>query len=182
MIEIKNFCFSYKDTAIFESVSATLERGDIVGLVGKNGTGKSTLLEILSTSLVPKDYKKGSILINKLDIKQDRQKIKQFIQYIGGGERGLYYNLTGYENLELYCYLNKVAENRKQRIFDALITMGLEKSANIKVAKYSLGMKQRLHLCKMFLVESSILLLDEPTNGFKTICQLEPFLNFWNEK
>ncbi|AER15041.1 ATP-binding cassette domain-containing protein [Streptococcus suis] len=165
MIKIENFCFSYRETAIFESVSTTLNNGDIVGLVGKNGTGKSTLLKILSTSLLPRNYKRGTILINQLDIKQDRHKIKQFVQYISGGERGLYYNLTGYENLELYCYLNKVKEDRKKKIIDALSFMGLEKFANIKVSKYSLGMKQRLHLCKMFLVEASILLLDEPTNG-----------------
>ena len=91
-----------------DNISLDLDRGQVLGIIGRNGSGKSTLLNILSTNLLPKEYSENSIIVDGLDLVKNRKTIKNKSLFISGGERGLYYNLTGSENLELFGYINKV--------------------------------------------------------------------------
>lgn len=168
LIKIRNFTFEYGKSSkkILDNISLDLDRGQVLGIIGRNGSGKSTLLNILSTNLLPKEYSENSIIVDGLDLVKNRKTIKNKSLFISGGERGLYYNLTGSENLELFGYINKVRKKDLiHRIREALRTVGLESDSNTKVVNYSLGMKQRLHLSKMLILDPEIILLDEPTNG-----------------
>lgn len=168
LIKIRNFTFEYSKSSkkILDNISLDLDSGQVLGLIGRNGSGKSTLLNILSTNLLPNKYSENSIIIDGQDLVKNRKIIKNKSLFISGGERGLYYNLTGSENLELFGYINKVRKiDLMHRIRRALRTVGLEADSNTKVVNYSLGMKQRLHLSKMLIIDPEIILLDEPTNG-----------------
>ncbi|MEB6213381.1 ABC transporter ATP-binding protein [Enterococcus casseliflavus] len=168
LIKIRDFTFEYSKSSkkILDNISLDLDRGQVLGIIGRNGSGKSTLLNILSTNLLPNEYSENSIIIDGQDLVKNRKIIKNKSLFISGGERGLYYNLTGSENLELFGYINKVRKkDLMYRIREALRTVGLEADSNTKVVNYSLGMKQRLHLSKMLIIDPEIILLDEPTNG-----------------
>jgi ABC-2 type transport system ATP-binding protein len=141
----------------------TINKGEIVGLLGLNGAGKTTTIKMLSTLLLPTA---GKITVDGDDIVSNAKKIKEKVNMIAGGERMLYWRLTGYENLmyfgKLYGLTGRVLTDK---IWTLLEMVGLKEAAHNPVEQYSKGMKQRLQIARGLINDPMYLFLDEPTLG-----------------
>jgi ABC-2 type transport system ATP-binding protein len=144
-------------------LSLELHPGEIVGLLGLNGAGKTTMIKMLSTLLSPTS---GTITIDGQDIEQNRRVIQSKINMIAGGERMLYWRLTGRENLHYFGRMYGLSEEVTMSRSEALLKeVGLSEAEDISVEKYSKGMKQRLQIARGLMNDPKYLFLDEPTLG-----------------
>ncbi len=155
------------DIVALESLSIAIEEGEVFGLLGPNGAGKTTLVKVLSTVLLPSG---GSATVLGFDVEREKAAVRPLIGIVFGGDRGLYWRLTGKENLEYWAALYKVPSSvAKQRVPELLERFGLGDRANSTVETYSRGMKQRLHLARGLIGDARVLFLDEPTTGMDPI-------------
>jgi len=144
-------------------VNLSIPKNTLFGLLGPNGAGKTTTIKLLSTLLLPDE---GTAYVNGFDVAKQANEVRSSIGVVTGGERGLYWRLTGRENLLFFARLYGVREDKaKPRIDELLKLVELEDRANDNVEKYSRGMKQRLHLIRGLIHDPPTLLLDEPTLG-----------------
>lgn len=159
ILEVNNISKKLGKKQILKNVSFFLCANEIVGLVGCNGVGKTTLLKIV---LGLQKSNSGDIRINGYDIKKD---FNNALERVGAiiENPDMYSYLTGRENMELISrYYKNVNESR---INELIKLVGLEDSIDMKVNKYSLGMKQRLGIAMSLINDPNLLILDEPTNG-----------------
>ena len=154
-----------------DSVSLTIPRGEIHGLLGPNGAGKTTLVKILSTVLLPPSGRARGL---GHAVVAETMAVRPLIGIVFGGERGLYWRLTGRQNLEywgaLYRLSARAARKRAQQLLDRV---GLTEKADERVEEYSRGMKQRLHLARGLMGDGKVLFLDEPTTGMDPLAARE---------
>jgi ABC-2 type transport system ATP-binding protein len=137
--------------------------GQVTGLLGLNGAGKTTTIKMLSTLLLPTG---GRITVDGLDIVQHTRAIRKRINMIAGGERMVYWRLTGRENLWYFAQLYDVESRTLNARIDALLTLvGLQDAADTVVERYSKGMKQRLQIARGLINDPAYLFMDEPTIG-----------------
>ncbi len=144
-------------------VSFAVPHGTIFGMLGPNGAGKTTTIKMLSTLLVPTT---GTARINGFDIVRDELRVRQQLGVLFGGDRGLYNQLSGWENLRYFGRLYGMTDERIKRRGEMLLErVHLTDRALERVESYSRGMKQRLHIAKTLLHEPAVTILDEPTIG-----------------
>jgi len=159
MIAIKDLRKSWGGKVALHGLSFEVRRGEIFGLLGHNGAGKSTTLGILLGQVFA-DH--GEAMIGGISVERDRARALAKTGAIFEAPR-FYDYLSGWKNLEIYTsYSAKVS--RKQ-LLEAVETVGLTGRIEDKVGTYSQGMRQRLGLAQALLPESELILLDEPTNG-----------------
>lgn len=159
IIKTDGLCHSYtKGAPTLTDIDLTVERGQIYGFLGPNGSGKTTTLSLL-LGLLP--VQKGSIHIFGQDIRTDRVSILQKLGSLVEAP-SLYGHLTARENLEVYRSLYGIS---KERVAEVLSIVGLETVSQKTVKRFSLGMKQRLAVAIALLPKPELLILDEPTNG-----------------
>ncbi|MFY0544578.1 ABC transporter ATP-binding protein [Brevibacillus sp. H7] len=153
----------WKEVEAVTDLSFHMEPGKIIGLLGINGAGKTTTIKMCATLLEPSS---GSINVDGLDaVKHDRQ-VKAMVNMIAGGERMLYWRLTGRENLVYFGSLyGLTGESLAARIAQLLKQVGLEEAADTPVERYSKGMKQRLQIARGLINDPKYIFLDEPTLG-----------------
>lgn len=145
------------------SLSLHIAPGEIVGLLGLNGAGKTTTIRMLSTLLDPTS---GSIMVDGLSMDNNRRAIQQKVNMIAGGERMLYWRLTGKENLQYFGKLYGLSPANIEKEADRLLRdVGLHDAADQPVEQYSKGMKQRLQIARGLINDPQYLFLDEPTLG-----------------
>jgi len=146
-----------------KGISFDVDFGELFGLVGPNGAGKTTTIKMLTTLLTPTS---GTSKVLGYDIVRDVVEIRRRIGIIFGGERGLYYRVSGRENLRYFADLYGVPlSKREKRISELLEMVGLSDRADDKVESYSRGMKQRLHIAKGLVNDPELVFMDEPTIG-----------------
>jgi ABC-2 type transport system ATP-binding protein len=147
-----------------DSLNLGIKKGELFGLLGPNGAGKTTLVKILCTLLPPDS---GTALVNGFDVAKNPMQVKQSIGTIFSvGERGFFWRLSGFSNLEFFAAINNVPRSgRRQRIMEVLELVGLQEKAFEVFQKYSGGMKRKLALARALLADPPILMLDEPTTG-----------------
>ncbi len=156
-----------KQVVAVDRVDLNVEQGELFGLVGPNGAGKTTIVKMLTTLLTPTE---GSARVLGFDVVREAEQIRPRIGFIFGGERGLYWRLSGYDNLTYFANLYHVApELQKKRIPQLLELVGLGGRGGEKVQGYSRGMKQRLHIARALVHNPEILFLDEPTMGLDPV-------------
>jgi len=156
-----------KEIVALDGVSLDVASGELFGILGPNGAGKTTLIKILTTLLIPTS---GTASVLGLDVVRDAHRLRSRIGFVLGGERGLYWRVSGRMNLLYFGELYHVEPRRlRARVEELLELVGLKDRANERVEGYSRGMKQRLHLARMLLHDPEVLFLDEPTIGLDPV-------------
>jgi ABC-2 type transport system ATP-binding protein len=154
-----------------DHVSLAIPTEEVHGLLGPNGAGKTTLVKILSTVLLPTS---GRAQVLGRDVVQETAAVRPLIGIVFGGDRGLYWRLTGRQNLEYWGALYKLSgRTTRARAQQLLQRVGLSEKADERVEKYSRGMKQRLHLARGLMGDGKVLFLDEPTTGMDPLAARE---------
>ncbi|MDD5289214.1 MAG: ABC transporter ATP-binding protein [Dehalococcoidales bacterium] len=151
------------ETVALSNLCFTVPGGIVFGLLGPNGSGKTTTIRILATLLTPTS---GQAKVFGFDVVRDAPKVRKRIGLIFGGERGLYGRLTGIENLRYFAALSHMDANLTQRrIVEVLDIVGLSGASDRLVEQYSRGMRQRLHIARGILADPDLIFMDEPTIG-----------------
>ncbi|MBU7048421.1 MAG: ABC transporter ATP-binding protein [Theionarchaea archaeon] len=150
-----------KKVEALKKVNLIIEKGEIFGLLGPNGAGKTTLIKCLTTLLLPTE---GTATINGYDLLKDDKMVRASIGCMLMGERGLYWKLTGRENLEFFGSLYYVPPgDRKKKVEELIHLLNLSEFIDRTVETYSTGQKMKLAFAKSLIHEAPILILDEPT-------------------
>lgn len=156
-----------KEVVAVDDISFKVAPGELFGLLGPNGAGKTTTVKMLTTLLIPTS---GSAHILGYDVVKQADAIRPRIGFIFGGERGLYWRLSGSDNLRYFASLYQIDPAvSDKRIPYLLELVGLADRAKEKVEGYSRGMKQRLHIARTLLNDPPVLFLDEPTIGLDPV-------------
>jgi ABC-2 type transport system ATP-binding protein len=160
-----------KEIVALDGVDLSIQSGELFGLLGPNGAGKTTITRILATVLLPTS---GTAQVLGLDVVKNAKEIRPHIGIVFGGDRGLYWRLSGRDNLEYFATLYGIRQDKaRKRIQELLEMVGLEDRANERVEGYSRGMKQRLHIARGLLHDPELLFLDEPTVGLDPVAARE---------
>lgn len=171
VIDVQQVSKRYGACLALDEISLQVDRGEIYGLIGPDGAGKTTLFRILVTLLLPDS---GKAQVDGCDVVQDYRKIRRSIGYMPG-RFSLYQDLTVEENLDFFATMfgTSVAENYEniREIYSQI-----EPFKDRRAGKLSGGMKQKLALCCALVHRPSVLFLDEPTTGVDAISRKE----FWN--
>lgn len=150
-------------TRALHEVSFSLAEGKVLVLLGPNGSGKTTTLKLVSTSLLPDS---GRVLVRGKDTHRDSNFVRQNVGFAIANERSFYPRLSALENLDFFAALNDIPRKmRKQRIEQLLDRVGLVDEADTLAMNFSSGMYQRLGIARALLKSPSIVLLDEPTRS-----------------
>jgi len=169
MIAIQNISKKFKGMQALVQLSLAVEEGEIYGLLGSNGAGKSTALNILLGFLKPDD---GKTLVNGIDTSSDADEARKQIGYIPENVN-LYPYLTGIENLDYFC---KLAGKKysKSELSDFLTACGLQAEAHSKRTEtYSKGMRQKVGIAIAYAKQAKVYLLDEPASGLDPLASNE---------
>ena len=159
MIQLRNLSKSFKGKPALHSLSLEVGRGEIFGLLGHNGAGKSTAFGLLLGQLYPDA---GEAWINGISVQRDRARALARVGAIFETP-GFYEYLTGWRNLEILAHYS--GEVSRSAIVDAVETVGLTARIHEPVRVYSHGMRQRLALAQALIPAPEMVLLDEPTEG-----------------
>jgi len=144
-------------------ISFAVEQGELFGLLGPNGAGKTTTIKMLITLLLPTS---GEARVLGHDVVADAREVRKRIGYVFGGDRGLYERLSALDNLRYFAELYGVSgKAQRSRIDEVLELVGLKGREQERVAGFSRGMRQRLHIARGILHDPEVVFLDEPTIG-----------------
>jgi ABC-2 type transport system ATP-binding protein len=171
-VVVKNLTKTYgkEKTLAVDNVSFSVQKGELFGLIGPDGAGKSSIFRILTTLLLPDS---GAASVDGFDIVQDFKKIRNTVGYMPG-KFSLYQDLTIEENLHFFATVfGTTIEENYHLIKD--IYVQIEPFKKRRAGKLSGGMKQKLALCCALIHKPTTLFLDEPTTGVDPVSRKE----FW---
>ena len=169
MISVKNITKTFKDFEALNNLSIEVAQGEIYGLLGSNGAGKSTTINILLGFLNPNS---GEAFINGINAVSEKLKTRKSIGYIPENVN-LYPYLTGIENLDYFCKLAGKNYNR-EKLKEVLLECGLDLiSIDKKLDTYSKGMRQKVGIAIALAKEANVYLLDEPASGLDPLASTE---------
>ena len=157
-IAIQNISKSYGTQKALDSISFSINKGEIVGFLGPNGAGKSTLMKILTTYLTADE---GNAKVNGFDVSSQQKEVQLSIGYLPE-HNPLYLDLYVREYLAFNADVYKVA---KSRIEEVIQLTGLTSESHKKIGQLSKGYRQRVGLANALLHNPDVLILDEPTTG-----------------
>lgn len=166
LIEVKNFTKAYGNFVAVNDIDFEIEKGDIVGFVGKNGAGKTTTIRSMMNMIVPT---KGKITIGGLDSVRDSKKIKHTLSYMSG-DCAFYENVTV---LELFRLCLKISNESMDRVTE--LCEYFELNMKKRISELSLGNRKKVSIIQALLKNTEILLLDEPTSGLDPLMQIKFF-------
>lgn len=172
MVEVKNISKYYgkEKTVAVDQVSFTVNKGEVFGLIGPDGAGKTSIFRMLTTLLLPDA---GSAKVDGFDIVKDYKSIRNKVGYMPG-KFSLYQDLSIEENLNFFATVfNTTVEENYNLIKE--IYVQIEPFKKRRAGKLSGGMKQKLALCCALIHKPTVLFLDEPTTGVDPVSRKE----FW---
>ncbi len=162
MISIKSLTKKFEEIIAVDNVSLDIKNGEVFGLLGQNGAGKTTIIHMLATLLKPTS---GTAQVNGYDIVKNSSKVRKSIGIVFQAPSSDDM-LTGFENLKIHSYLYGVSsDSRVKRINELLKLVGLYERKDDIVKKYSGGMRRRLEIARGLIHKPKVLFLDEPTLG-----------------
>ena len=171
VLEVYEVHKSYGDVKALNGITFNVDKGELFGLIGPDGSGKSTLFRIMATLLVPD---KGVATVFQYDTVKEYKKIRDIVGYMPG-RFSLYPDLTVEENLNLFASLFGVAIKDNYHLIKNIYS-SLEPYKERRADKLSGGMKQKLALCCALIHNPRLLYLDEPTTGVDPVSRRE----FWS--
>ena len=158
VVRLEDYCKSFKSAEVLKNINLTLERGKVIGLKGKNGSGKTMLMRAISGLILPTS---GKVYINDKELGRQIS----FPPSIGIliENPSFISNYTGFKNLKILASIqNRISDDE---IRDAIRKVGLDPDDKRTFKKYSLGMKQRLGIAAAIMERPDIVILDEPINA-----------------
>lgn len=167
-IEVKGLQKSFKKLHVLKGVDFEVKRGEIFALLGSNGAGKTTIVNILSTLL---KHDGGNASVCGFDVLRQPEEVRESIS-LTGQFAAVDEILTGRENLILIAKLRGIA-NPAQPADNLLERFGLSEAANKRAATYSGGMKRKLDIAMSLIGKPAVIFLDEPTTGLDPEGRLE---------
>ena len=171
MVKVNNISKSFKKVLALDNVTFTAEKGELYGIIGPDGAGKTTLFRIMTTLTIPDN---GTVYINNKSIVEDYMYIRQHIGYMPG-KFALYQDLTVEENLNFFASVFNADVNENydliKGIYSHIVPFKKRKAGNL-----SGGMKQKLALSCALIHKPEVLFLDEPTTGVDPVSRKE----FWD--
>jgi drug efflux transport system ATP-binding protein len=171
MIRVENLTKKYGDLIAVDNLSMDVKRGELVGIIGPDGAGKTTFLRMLSGVLAPTS---GNLFVNDKTFSENRAELKEEIGYLSQVSQA-YGDLTVWENIEFFGKIRKVRdwEARGERLLEfARLTEFKGRLAD----QLSGGMRQKLGICCAVIHQPRILILDEPTTGVDPVSRRELWL------
>ena len=158
VVRLEDYCKSFKSAEVLKNINLTLESGKVIGLKGKNGSGKTMLMRAISGLILPTS---GKVYINDKELGRQIS----FPPSIGIliENPSFISNYTGFKNLKILASIqNRMSDDE---IRDAIRKVGLDPDDKRTFKKYSLGMKQRLGIAAAIMERPDIVILDEPINA-----------------
>lgn len=158
VVRLEDYCKSFKSAEVLKNINVTLESGKVIGLKGKNGSGKTMLMRAISGLILPTS---GKVYINDKELGRQIS----FPPSIGIliENPSFISNYTGFKNLKILASIqNRISDDE---IRDAIRKVGLDPDDKRTFKKYSLGMKQRLGIAAAIMERPDIVILDEPINA-----------------
>ena len=169
MIQIQNATKTFKGKTAVNNLSLNIDKGEILGLLGANGAGKSTTINMLLGFIKPDT---GIVTIDQMSVSEKTKEVRKLIGYIPENVN-LYPYLTGIENLDYFCRLAGMKYS-KSELQHFLNTCGLQNEAfNQKVSGYSKGMRQKVGIAIAYAKKTKVYLLDEPASGLDPLASNE---------
>ncbi|HFA50727.1 MAG TPA: ABC transporter ATP-binding protein [Bacteroidetes bacterium] len=169
-IAIQNINHNYGSVHALQNLSFEVGKGELFGLIGPDGAGKSTLFRILTTLLVPTS---GSASVAGFDVVKDYRQIRRRVGYMPG-KFSLYQDLSVEENLQFFATIFGTTIQENYHLIEDIYVQ-LAPFKNRRAGNLSGGMKQKLALCCALIHEPEVLFLDEPTTGVDAVSRRE----FW---
>lgn len=168
---------NYGEKRALVDLTLTVRAGEIFGLLGHNGAGKTTAVSILTTLIKPTS---GVALINGYDATLQPKEVRASIGYLPESVQ-FYEYLTVFENLDYLARLSGL-KNPRERILEVLALLDFEEHLNERVSTFSKGMKQRVGIAQAILHSPKVLFLDEPTSGLdpEGVIQLRELIRMLN--
>jgi ABC-type multidrug transport system ATPase subunit len=170
-IEIHNLCKSYGKTKALDNLNLTVEKNGFYGLIGPDGAGKTSLMRIITSLLLPDS---GSVSVGGLDPVKDYKKLRLKLGYMPG-KFSLYQDLSVEENLKFFARVFGTTIEENYHLIKPVYSQ-IEPFKNRRAGKLSGGMKQKLALSCALVHKPEILILDEPTTGVDAVSRRE----FWD--
>lgn len=163
LLEVRNLTKNFKNFIAVDGVSFEVNKGEILGLIGENGAGKTTIMRMLATML---KLTKGEGKIAGYDLVREPASIRGEIGILFGGEVGLYDRLTARENIMYFAELNGMTcEQAKKSIEELVKELEMNEFIDKRVGKFSRGMKQKVAIARSIVHRPSVMLFDEPSTG-----------------
>ena len=170
-ISVNHISKSFKDVIALQNISFHVKPGELFGLIGPDGAGKTTLFRILATLLIPDA---GHATVAGSDVVIDYKTIRNCVGYMPG-KFSLYQDLTVEENLEFFATIFGTTIKENYHLIKDIYVQ-IEPFKNRRAGKLSGGMKQKLALCCALIHKPNVLFLDEPTTGVDPVSRKE----FWD--
>ncbi len=161
-IEIVELCKTFGDFKAIDHLSLTIKQGEIFGLLGPNGSGKTTTINMISGLSVPTS---GTVRVLGYDVRRDARKVRQLLGAVPQ-ETALYEELSAWVNMDFHADIFGIPrKEKKERITRMLELVQLLERKDSRVGTFSGGMKRRLALGRALLHDPQLIYLDEPTLG-----------------
>jgi len=165
-VEAKNLVKDFGSVRALDGLNFKIEKGEIFGLIGLNGAGKTTALRIASTLLLPTS---GTVTVFGHDVVEEASEVRELISYLPE-EAGAYKNLSGLEYLRFMASFRADDKAAVKDLVDVASEIsGLEERLKDKVKGYSKGMKRRLLVARALMTMPKLAILDEPTSGLDVL-------------
>jgi len=178
LLEIEGLTGGYTRRNVLEKVTFSVNKGEIVALIGLNGAGKSTTIKHIIGLMEPK---KGSITINGKSLREDRDRYRSQFAYIPESPV-LYDELTLEEHLKLTAMAYGISETEFRKRLDPLLKeFRMERRMKWFPSHFSKGMKQKVMIMSAFLIEPDLFIIDEPFVGLDPLA-INSLLNLMNER
>lgn len=164
VLKTNNLTKQYNKNVVLDNVNITIKKGDIYGLIGRNGDGKTTLMKIITTLASPTSgtFELFNTCSENDELFDNKKRVGSLIEY-----PAFYPNLSAYDNLKYYTIQRGIVD--KNQINKVLELLNLTGTGKKKVKTFSLGMKQRLGIALAILNSPDFVILDEPINGLDPI-------------